>query len=384
VSNDLFEQFFEISHFLFDFRNFASELAASPDSSVVELLTRFMAKFPDSIDEAQIRLFEEMLAGDDASSTPTQPEVHLDAAVIQVKEMFPDLGTVFVQKLLEFYKNNVAEAISALLEDNLHPSLMNLDRKEEPPKPKAQTKSANRIPNLYHKKAKKSFGQIGNREEQIFVNAVAAKYKYVDDEDEEEIDGDTGIAYQTKSTYRDEYDDTYDDEFEKSTFDPIAAVNHESRQRERIRQQENPEQKLQQNPNMKNLIARKNRGGRVTQLDDDDAATSSESSRPSSSASSNLRRADKVSQPKSFRDYHMQNKQTNMTDLNARMAKTTIDENRQKNAEKLPAENGQRNRRKLDENSSALDKRRKDSNKARVGNHNRKAMAKKKQSRGMI
>ena len=189
-------------------------------------------------------------------------------------------------------------------------------------------------------------------------------------------------------TYRDEYDDTYDDEFEKSTFDPIAAVNHESRQRERIKQQENPEQKLQQNPNMQNLIARKNRGGRVTQqLDDDDAATSTESSRPSSSASSNLRRADKVSKPKSFRDYHMenkQNKQTNMGDLNSRMAKTKIDENRQNNAKKLPAESGQRNRRKLDENSSALDKRRKDSNKARVGNHNRKAMAKKKQSRGMI
>ena len=54
-----------------------------------------MAKFPDSIDEAQIRLFEEMLAGEDTQSTPTQPEVHLDAAVIQVKEMFPDLGTVF-------------------------------------------------------------------------------------------------------------------------------------------------------------------------------------------------------------------------------------------------------------------------------------------------
>ena len=53
-------------------------------------------------------------------------------------------------------------------------------------------------------------GEMGNRDEQIFVNAIASKYKYVDDieitvcpqklpteENGQEVDGETGIAYQT-------------------------------------------------------------------------------------------------------------------------------------------------------------------------------------------
>lgn len=106
-----------------------------------------------------------------------------------------------MKRLLEFYKNNVTEIISALLEDNLHPSVSGLDRSETDTKVESVAKTS--IPNLYHKKAKKKRDEMGNREEQIYINAIASKYKYVDeveeDEQEGEVDNATGIKYQTNS-----------------------------------------------------------------------------------------------------------------------------------------------------------------------------------------
>ena len=103
-----------------------------------------------------------------------------------------------VKKLLEYYSKNVAEAIAALLEDNLPPALSDLNRYEED-KSVEKVKPKDTIPNLYHKKAGKKRDEIGNREEQIYVNAVARKYKYIDDE-EDEIEDENGVKYSTKGS----------------------------------------------------------------------------------------------------------------------------------------------------------------------------------------
>ena len=46
-----------------------------------------------------------------------------------------------------------------------------------------ETKKKTIIPGLYHKKAKnKPEDEVGNRKDQVFVNAVAKQYKYVVEE----------------------------------------------------------------------------------------------------------------------------------------------------------------------------------------------------------
>ena len=101
---------------------------------------------------------------------------------------------------MEYYNKNVPEAIAALLEDNLPPVLSDLNRYEEE-KVAEKSKPKESIPNLYHKKAGRKRDEIGNREEQIYVNAVARKYKYVDDEEDEEVEDETGVKYSTKGTF---------------------------------------------------------------------------------------------------------------------------------------------------------------------------------------
>ena len=49
-------------------------------------------------------------------------------AVQLVKDMFPDLGTGFVEELIGFYRGKTEEIINALLEDNLHPQVAGLSR----------------------------------------------------------------------------------------------------------------------------------------------------------------------------------------------------------------------------------------------------------------
>ena len=84
-------------------------------------------------------------------------------------------------------------------------------------------------------------------------------------------------------------------------------------------------------------------------------------------------REGKVSKPKSFRDYHMENRSEETRDSRSNRDNRANRENQ-----------SYRTRKPLNENSTALEKRRKDANKAKVGNHNRKKMAAKKQARGMV
>jgi activating signal cointegrator complex subunit 2 len=56
--------------------------------------------------------------------------VHRMSLISQVQDLFPDLGSGFVMKLLDEYKENVEVVISYLLEDSLPPHLREADRSE--------------------------------------------------------------------------------------------------------------------------------------------------------------------------------------------------------------------------------------------------------------
>ena len=72
-----------------------------------------------------------------------------------------------------------------------------------------ESKKKTIIPGLYHKKAKKTAeDEVGNRKDQIFVNAVAKQYKYVVEEitvenKEETREDEMGVKYRLGSKIRD-------------------------------------------------------------------------------------------------------------------------------------------------------------------------------------
>jgi activating signal cointegrator complex subunit 2 len=59
--------------------------------------------------------------------------VHRMSLITQVQDLFPDLGSGFVVKLLDEYNDNVEEVISHLLEDSLPAHLAKADRSEKLP-----------------------------------------------------------------------------------------------------------------------------------------------------------------------------------------------------------------------------------------------------------
>ena len=59
--------------------------------------------------------------------------VHQLSLVTQIQDIFPDLGTAFVTKLLDEYNENVEKVTSHLLEDSLPDYLKNVDRSENLP-----------------------------------------------------------------------------------------------------------------------------------------------------------------------------------------------------------------------------------------------------------
>jgi activating signal cointegrator complex subunit 2 len=60
-----------------------------------------------------------------------QIHVHRMSQISQIQDLFPDLGSGFIVKLLDEYDENVEQIISHLLEDSLPPSLAGADRSEE-------------------------------------------------------------------------------------------------------------------------------------------------------------------------------------------------------------------------------------------------------------
>ncbi|PIO30085.1 hypothetical protein AB205_0205980 [Aquarana catesbeiana] len=63
-----------------------------------------------------------------ATAAPLPSGVELDSLVSQVKDLLPDLGEGFIIKCLEEYDHNSESVINHLLEDNLSPHLLELDR----------------------------------------------------------------------------------------------------------------------------------------------------------------------------------------------------------------------------------------------------------------
>lgn len=63
-----------------------------------------------------------------ATAAPLPSGVELDSLVSQVKDLLPDLGEGFIIKCLEEYGHNSESVINHLLEDNLSPHLLELDR----------------------------------------------------------------------------------------------------------------------------------------------------------------------------------------------------------------------------------------------------------------
>lgn len=57
--------------------------------------------------------------------------VHRMSLVSQVQDIFPDLGSAFIVKLLDEYQDNVELVTAALLEDDLPPHLLSLNRSEQ-------------------------------------------------------------------------------------------------------------------------------------------------------------------------------------------------------------------------------------------------------------
>jgi len=60
-----------------------------------------------------------------------QVHVHKMSQISQVQDLFPDLGSGFVAKLLDEYHDNTEEVIAHLLEDSLPSHLQEADRSEE-------------------------------------------------------------------------------------------------------------------------------------------------------------------------------------------------------------------------------------------------------------
>ncbi|QDS71279.1 hypothetical protein FKW77_001057 [Venturia effusa] len=72
------------------------------------------------------------------TETSAQGEMHMHrmSLITQIQDLFPDLGSGFITKLLDEYAENVEQVIAHLLEDSLPPHLQSLDRSSQlPPMP---------------------------------------------------------------------------------------------------------------------------------------------------------------------------------------------------------------------------------------------------------
>lgn len=81
--------------------------------------------------------------GKDLSSiddTQHQQEIHIHrmSQISQIQDLFPDLGSGFISKLLDHYSSDTEQVVACLLEDSLPPHLQSADRSAalSPPSPK--------------------------------------------------------------------------------------------------------------------------------------------------------------------------------------------------------------------------------------------------------
>lgn len=96
---------------------FASKSLARPKKHIRRKVTTSKGKAP----------LEETVHGD--------VHVHQMSMITQVQDLFPDLGSAFIVKLLDEYNNNVEQVTAHLLDDSLPPHLQHIDRSEQLPQP---------------------------------------------------------------------------------------------------------------------------------------------------------------------------------------------------------------------------------------------------------
>ncbi|XP_042865196.1 activating signal cointegrator 1 complex subunit 2-like [Penaeus japonicus] len=196
----------------------------------------------DSVDVSGMNGYAEV-----GSSLPT--DIEMASLVSSVQDLLPDLGAGFIQECLKYYNYSAEEVINALLEGNLPPSLVTLDRNmpatEQPPveePPSEEVNEANTVcqvdymdrANVYNNdefdvfnrkdidmskihKGKKPNKQQKEGMDKASVDKVREIARMYDErggrsiyEDELDYEEDEEEGF-SKWNYDDEYDDTYDD-----------------------------------------------------------------------------------------------------------------------------------------------------------------------------
>ncbi|OOQ84977.1 CUE domain protein [Penicillium brasilianum] len=128
-----------------------SDLVCSSD--LLQRLEKHLASHPQKRGEdllASLRLYQMEMSpfhhryqrrkrvdkGKGPSTGPVIPDelhAHKMSLVSQVQDLFPDLGSAFVVRLLDTYGDNPETVIAHLLDDSLTPELQSLDRSEQLP-----------------------------------------------------------------------------------------------------------------------------------------------------------------------------------------------------------------------------------------------------------
>ncbi|XP_058014499.1 activating signal cointegrator 1 complex subunit 2 isoform X1 [Ahaetulla prasina] len=165
-----------------------------------------------------------------AAAAPVAPVsgVELDSLISQVKDLLPDLGEGFVLACLEEYNYNVEHVINNLLEDKLAASLQTLDRTmPRPVKPDPTPLVTSRC-NVFQDDEFDVFSkdvvdvsriQKGKRSDKATTKSLLNDKRLVQEQRErynqysvivEEVPEPSGGRLFSQEDYEDEYDDTYD------------------------------------------------------------------------------------------------------------------------------------------------------------------------------
>lgn len=104
-------------------KNFAASLGAFQQPSVARPKRRVKRKIDKGKEKAAESSYGHGVSMD--------IHVHRMSMISQIQDLFPDLGSAFVAKLLHEYSDNVENVISHLLEDSLPPHLADADRSEQ-------------------------------------------------------------------------------------------------------------------------------------------------------------------------------------------------------------------------------------------------------------
>ncbi|KAL7986735.1 hypothetical protein Chor_013018 [Crotalus horridus] len=165
-----------------------------------------------------------------AAAAPVAPVsgVELDSLISQVKDLLPDLGEGFVLACLEEYNYNVEHVINNLLEGKLAVSLQTLDRAMPRPVKPDPTPLVSARCNVFQDDEFDVFSkdsvdisriQKGKRSDKATTKSLVNDKRLVKEQRErynqysvivEEVPEPSGCDLFSREDYEDEYDDTYD------------------------------------------------------------------------------------------------------------------------------------------------------------------------------